>query len=392
MEQEKLRAERTPEVKLIAFHLPQFHTFPENDKWWGKGFTEWTNVKKAEPQYEGHYQPKVPLNNNYYCLMDDETQVWQSDLAQKYGVWGFCYYHYWFKDGKKLLEKPLERMLHNREVTIPFCLCWANENWTKRWDGGNNEIIVEQDYGNEKDWESHFEYLLQFFKDERYITLNGKPVMLIYRPEEIPHVNKMLRYWNKRAKEYGLNGLCFMIQNGTWFFHPSYEMGEFSYQIKFYPMFSTNLQKIGLDKLEKIRKVYRTMDKFKIACLIDKLMDLRRKVKKQITTELTKMDYDKLWETALASESRSEFIEGAFVDWDNTARKKNGACCIGPTPEKFELYMQRLYKKVKDNNQQPLVFINAWNEWGEGAYLEPDEKYQYRYLEAINKALKIVNE
>ena len=134
------------------------------------------------------------------------------------------------------------------------------------------------------------------------------------------------------------------------------------------------------------------MNKYKMAYIVDILLELRRKVKKKIKTKLTKMDYDKLWEVALASEARNKFIEGAFVDWDNTARKKNGACCIGATPEKFASYMQRLYKKVKDNNQQPIIFINAWNEWGEGAYLEPDEKHQYRYLEAINKALKIVNE
>mgnify|MGYP000647609887 FL=1 len=149
-----------------------------------KGFTEWVNTKKATPLFEGHYQPKVPLNENYYNLLDDNVKIWQADLAKKYGVFGFCYYHYWFKDGKKLLEKPLEQMLKNKDVNIPFCMSWANENWSKRWDGGNQEIIAEQDYGTEDDWKKHLLYMVQFFKDERYITLNGDPVFLFINPKK----------------------------------------------------------------------------------------------------------------------------------------------------------------------------------------------------------------
>ena len=171
-------------IKTIAFYLPQYHAIPENDKFWGKGFTEWINTKKATPLFEGHYQPKVPLNENYYNLLDDNVKIWQADLAKKYGVFGFCYYHYWFKDGKKLLEKPLEQMLKNKDVNIPFCMSWANENWSKRWDGGNQEIIAEQDYGTEDDWKKHLLYMVQFFKDERYITLNGDPVFLIYNQKK----------------------------------------------------------------------------------------------------------------------------------------------------------------------------------------------------------------
>lgn len=157
--------------KIIALYLPQFHTIPENDKWWGNGFTEWTNTRKAKPLFKGHYQPKTPLNENYYDLSDVTVMEKQAELAKKYGVYGFCYYHYWFKNGKKLLEKPIENMLSDKKVKIPFCLCWANENWSRNWNGGNREILMEQDYGNKKDWDKHFEYLLNFLKTNDIFAL-----------------------------------------------------------------------------------------------------------------------------------------------------------------------------------------------------------------------------
>lgn len=376
-------------IKTIAYYLPQYHAIPENDKFYGKGFTEWTNVKKAEPQFEGHYQPRIPLDSNYYCLLDDDVKIWQSELAQKYGLWGFCYYHYWFKDGKKLLEKPLEQMLVNKNVTIPFCLCWANENWSKRWDGGNNEVIVAQDYGTEDGWEKHFEYLFQFFKDERYITLDGKPILLIYKPEEIPNVDQMIEYWDKKAQDKGLQGICFMIQNSSWFFKPSYEMGSFSYQIKFYPFFGVGLKGTSMKKLRDLRKTYKFLKKLDLLWAVEVISKIRRKhIANKAVDDLVKFDYDELWEIALASETSNELIEGAFTDWDNTPRKKKGFCCVGASPLKFEKYMGRLLEKVKTNNQKPVIFINAWNEWGEGAYLEPDEKFQYEYLKALARVLK----
>lgn len=376
-------------IKTIAYYLPQFHSIPENDRAWGKGFTEWTNTKKAKPMFEGHYQPKVPLNNNYYCLLDDDVKIWQAKLAKQYGVFGFCYYHYWFKDGKMLLEKPAEQMLNNKEVDLPFCFSWANENWSKRWDGGNQELIAVQDYGTEEDWRRHLEYLIPFFKDERYITLNGEPVFLIYKPEEIPNVNEMISFMNKEIKKYGFQSICFMIQNPNWFFSPSYDMGKFSYQIKFHPFFALAYKDKNMNHLYTMQRIYRLLKYIRLEWLLEKgLKWIRKKRHASEENTQTKLDYDEIWEAILRSEADSKFIEGAFTDWDNTARKKNGYVHIGGSPEKFSNYMKKLYYKVERNGQTPVVFLNAWNEWCEGAYLEPDELNGYAYLEALKNAQK----
>ena len=197
-------------MKVIAFYLPQFHDIPENDKWWGKGFTEWTNVKKARPLFDGHRQPRTPLNDNYYCLLDDDVKVWQAKIAKEHGIYGFCYYHYWFL-GKKLLEKPMEQMLANPKIDIPFCICWANDAWTKAWVG-ETKTIMEQKYGGEDDWKEHFNYLLSFFKDHRYIKEDNKPLVVIYRPEIIECLNDMLKCWDRLARDVGFDGLVYAYQ------------------------------------------------------------------------------------------------------------------------------------------------------------------------------------
>ena len=220
-------------MKVIALYLPQFHNIPENDEWWGDGFTEWTNVRKAVPYFEGHNQPEKPLNGNYYNLLDDNVKIWQADLAKKYGVYGFCYYHYWF-NGKKLLEKPMEQMLANKSIDQHFCVCWANEPWTKAWVN-ETKVLIPQKYGREKEWKEHFDYLLPFFKDERYILHDGKPLMVIYRPQVIDCISEMITYWNKLAVEYGFKkGLCFAYQT-----YGMEEKGDsmFDYSIEFQPAY-----------------------------------------------------------------------------------------------------------------------------------------------------------
>ena len=374
-------------IKIIPFYLPQFHTIPENDKWWGIGFTEWTNVRKAKSLFAGHDQPKIPLNGNYYNLLDDEVKMWQAELAKKYGIFGFCYYHYWFKGGKKLLEKPAEQMLKNKMIQLPFCFCWANENWSRNWDGGNQEIIMEQGYGEKKEWEMHLQYLLDFFKDDRYMTVDGKPLLIIYKPEQIVELQEMIRYFKKRVKEEGFPGLCCAFQFPTYYVDMFYRKDIFDYRIGFEPVYSRNVEKLvypgTAKKVEMIRKVFG-----------ERPISFYRKTKgnKQSTNWgksqcLAMYFYDETWEKILSNVWTKEFLPGAFVDWDNTPRNKHGVMYEGFTIEKFEEYMKRLVKRAREE-KKPMIFINAWNEWGEGAFLEPDERYGYQKLEAIKKALK----
>lgn len=380
-------------AKVIAFYLPQYHCIPENDKWWGKGFTEWTNTRKAKPLFKGHYQPKTPLNENYYNLLDPKVMEEQSKLAQKYGVSGFCYYHYWFKNGKKLLEKPIEAMLKNKNISIPFCLCWANENWTRRWDGGKNEIIMEQDYGDEQEWEQHFSYLLPFFKDERYIRINNKPVFVIYKPQLIPKLKKMLNFFKKSAKANGLDGIVFLSQHPSWILDKKYNPSYFDYLIEFEPFFtySTKDKKVDISNYSKTNKVWNIINENEILLLllnyVKKIRDKVIKEKNIDNTLLQIKDYDEYWSYILNNRvTSSKLIRGAFTDWDNTARKKNGMMFKGASPEKFEQYFKKL---VEDNTSiDNLIFINAWNEWAEGAYLEPDMKYGYAYLNALYNCVK----
>lgn len=369
--------------KVIAFYLPQFHEVPENNYWWGQGFTEWTNVRKAKPLFPGHVQPNIPLNDNYYNLLNKDTQEWQSELAMKYGLFGFCYYHYWFKNGKRILEKPAEQMLINKEIKIPFCFCWANENWTRNWDGGNREVMIEQDYGGKKDWKAHFEYLLPFFRDKRYITYSGKPVLIIYKPDLIPEIWSMVRYFRKRAEEEGFPGLYIGYQFPSYRYDLFFRKDIFDFSIGFEPANNRyiRLGQTENNKLNKVRKI-----------IPERIIEVYRKKKMESETfaassivssgEMQKFSFDEAWETILAAEWKPEFLPGAFCGWDNTPRNTKGLVYTGFTVQKFEHYFQALLKRARDEFK-PAVFINAWNEWGEGAFLEPDEFYKFEKLETI---------
>lgn len=374
-------------IKTITFYLPQFHCIPENDKAHGKGFTEWTNTKKAKPLFEGHYQPRTPLNENYYNLLDDGVMQSQAKMAKEYGVFGFCYYHYWFKNGKKLLEKPVENMLENPDVDIPFCLSWANENWSKRWDGGNHELIVEQDYGNKSEWESHFQYLLKFFKDDRYITVEGKPLFIIYKPEQIPSVGKMVKYFRKRAVQSGLKGLFIAVQ------YPKYycdmrKRNVFDMYIEFEPAFTQEYRRI-LNRgkfTNTVKKVLFNMHLEKLAVYLENRKEKKVIAKMGTERKLDVRDYDSDWKEILERKVEDEKMAlGGFVDWDNTARNTKGVVYKGATPKKFGRYIKQLREKAQRESRYPVIFLNAWNEWAEGAYLEPDEKYGYGYLEEMQK-------
>lgn len=368
-------------MKIIAFYLPQFHEIPENDEWWGKGFTEWVNVKKAKPLFKGHEQPRVPLGKNYYNLLSPETQVWQAKIAREYGVYGFCYYHYWF-DGKMLLEKPMENMLHNPDVDMPFCICWANEPWTKAWVG-ETKVLIPQHYGEKKEWADHFNYLLPFFKDSRYITEDSKPLVVIYRPEVIGCLNEMLDYWQELAKENGFPGLTVAYQNIDFDLQTDKDDSRFDYDIEFQPLYAQHdMTKNTHPHLKAMRR--------KLAGIVERRFgfDLMR-YGAGFFNKGVQVDYDEVWKKVLERKPETEKnIPGAFVTWDNTPRKgEKGQVFVGDTPEKFKKYLSAQIKRAKDVYHKDFIFMYAWNEWAEGGYLEPDERFGYGNLEAIRKAL-----
>lgn len=364
-------------MRIIAFYLPQFHSFEENDRWWGKGFTEWTNMKSARPLFEGHYQPRIPLNNNYYNLLDNSVMKWQSELAKKYGIYGFCYYHYWF-DGKLLMEKPMENMLKNANIKLPFCISWANEDWTQAWVDKSHKVLITQTYGTEKDWKNHYEYLYQFFIDDRYMKEDGKPIFIIYRPELIKDLRKMLELWNSLAIQDGFKGICYIYQFKNFNHLKSKDGDLFQYGIEYQPVFS--------------RKDYKKTLGFVNQYFTNLVASVfKRPTKKE---NIICYDYDKEWNHILNTIPRdNKMIPGAFVDWDNTPRHKNrGSVYLNVTPEKFEKYLSAQIKRTREVYHKDMLFLFAWNEWGEGGYLEPDNKYQYRMLEAVKNALEKNNE
>lgn len=375
-------------MKIIAFYLPQFHNIPENDEWWGDGFTEWVNVKKAKPMYEGHKQPREPLNDNYYDLLDDDVKIWQAKIAKEHGVYGFCYYHYWF-NGKMLLEKPMEQMLANPKVDIPFCICWANEPWTKAWVNEEKKVLIPQFYGKKAEWKDHFDYLLPFLKDDRYIKKDGKPLFVMYRPNVMDCVKKMMEYWNELAQEAGLPGITFAYQSGDFDWNNDKTAEYFDYDIEFQPAYGRHMllsdKKSVLNTLKKIRRnVAGFFEKrFGIDLLRYGATELRK------VTKTNYIEYDKVWKTILEmTPVRNNSIPGAFVRWDNSPRHGERAQIItGENPEKFRKYLSAQIKHAKNDYHEDMIFMYAWNEWAEGGYLEPDKEYGFGYLEAIRDAL-----
>ena len=357
--------------KIMAFYLPQFHAIRENDEWWGHGFTEWTNVKSAKPQFKWHHQPEIPLHKNYYDLSNVKVMVDQAKLAQKYGIDGFVYYHYWFS-GKKLLEKPLENMLATPDVNIKFCLCWANETWSRTWSGAEKEILIQQNYEeDEKALKEHFDYLLQFFKDDRYIKVNNKPMLIIYKPHLINNLNFMCDLWNDFAVKEGFDGIYLGFQHESVYYYLD-RVERFNFAINFEPFYT-----VGHDL--KFNMVYRCADKLK------RVLFKKAKV----------YSYDTIWDRILIrdnSEIKKLFTvyQSAFPAWDNTPRRGSNAIIFkGAAPKKFNEYFNKLYLKCINDE---FIFVNAWNEWAEGAHLEPDERNGFKYLESIKHAVDNINQ
>ena len=374
----------TAAVKLVAMYFPQLHAIPENDEWWGEGFTDWVNVMSAMRHYEDHHQPRVPLNKNYYDQSELDTMLWQIDLAKEYGIFGFCHYHYWF-DGKQLLETPTNNLLDNKHVDFPFCLSWANETWSRRWDARESHILIQQTHPPAvESWKRHFDYLIRAWTDERAIRVDNKPVFIIYRPHHITEINQMLDFWRESAVKYGLDGLYFIAQKQ--YEHPLEEALEnFDAEFQFQPFESIYSPDFESGTLKQNKWVQL------LRALPESVQNHLRNLEYKYFQRLSFHEYDKVWKHAIKirEHTRLTTYPGAFVDWDNTARyKKRATIFKGASPERFEYWFTQLVKSMpKRNLPENLIFINAWNEWAEGAYMEPDETHGFRYLEAVKNTL-----
>lgn len=356
-------------TKTIAYFLPQFHEIPENNKWWGAGFTEWTNLKKATPLYKGH-NIFEPLNDNYYNLLDKETVIWQTELAKEYSVYGFCYYHYWFK-GKKLLEKPAENLLQWKDIDQKFMFMWANHNWSRSWVG-EKEILLKQEYGDQNDWIEHINYLMQFFKDPRYIKIGNKPVFQIYIVQGMP-LKEMVHIWDRECKKNGFDGI-FMIENVR--DYKVIEKNQFSGACD---AITFQEHQVSISYYKKNNPIYflRRLKRwiFKRWSMAQKIVALEH--------------YDIIIRNSLKVMRKVNPRVKAFfsvcLEWDNTPRYgKNGSVITGATPEKFKKYLKRAKHYSEERNQE-FLFVACWNEWCEGMVLEPTKKDGYRYLEAIKE-------
>lgn len=362
-------------MKVIAFYLPQYHRIPENDKWWGNGFTEWTNLRKAKPLFEGHNQPRVPLNKHYYNLLDPNEIRRQAELANEYGIYGFCIYHYWF-NGHMLLQKPVELLLKTKDINTHYCICWANESWTNAWVSSSNKFLIKQNQGNRDEWIHHFNYLLPFFKDPRYIKIDGKPFFVIYRPELFANMSDMINLWNQMAIDNGFKGMIFSYQVIE---RNLKSENSFDYRIEYEPVYANYDLNHNNHKFLKAVKHQ----------LVKIARPLNINLEYVHPEGLIQRDYDKTWEAIINRKPVDEkALPGAFVDWDNTPRKQNrGSLMKGYDVKKFESYLTKQIVHAKKEYHKNMLFIFAWNEWTEGGYLEPDETDGYKRLEAVRNAL-----
>ena len=357
-----------PKTRAIAFYLPQFHPVPENDEWWSRGFTEWRNVAKAMPLFPGHYQPHLPADLGFYDLRLPEIREAQAELAREHGIHGFCYYHYWF-NGRRILERPFNEVLESGKPDLPFCLCWANENWTRVWDGGERNVLLEQHYSHEDDL-AHIRSLIPAFKDPRYIRINGKPLFLVYRTELLSNPDETAALWQEEARKAGLPGLYLArVEN----FKKGIDPGDIGFDaaVEFAPDSSC---------------AGTALFRGRIASLIGKF-----KLLPAVFRDSWFYSYPATVRGMLSKpEPGYRWFRCVTPMWDNSARRSvNANIFVGSTPSIYKQWLSKIISRTQQrfSGDEQIVFINAWNEWAEGCHLEPDEKWGRAYLEATREAL-----
>lgn len=352
-------------IKFIAFYLPQFHPIPENNKWWGKGFTEWTNVAQAKPLFKGHHQPNIPKDLGFYDLRLEESRVDQAKMASKYGISGFCYWHYWLGGGKRILEKPIESVLKTKKPNFPFCLGWANHSWTNIWNNEPDKKLLIQKYPGKEDDIDHINYLISVFKDKRYIKVDGKPLFIIFKPNDIPNLIEKIELWKKIAKKSFPEGIYFL----------GMDMNDIK-----------SGKDLGLDGV-----IFSTLG---VLNNKNKIIDIIKKNFWRISRKTNLggpqiIDYKELIDLMVPKLDALD-VEGypcIFPNWDNTPRRgKKGLVVYNSKPEYFQKVIEKAVQKISNKkNEKKMIFIKSWNEWAEGNYLEPDYKWGTSFLEILKK-------
>jgi len=372
-------------ARVIAFYLPQFHPIPENDEWWGKGFTEWTNVAKAKKLFPDHCQPRLPADLGFYDLRLPEVREAQAILARKAGVEAFCYWHYWFGNGRRILERPFEEVLASGEPDFPFCLAWANQSWTGIWYGNPKRLLIKQEYPGLADQEAHFRYVQRAFEDPRYLTVEGKPLFVIFAPQELPSARAFVEHWRELAFKAGLPGLFLVALSHR--FNPMHD----PYFDPLLEPFDAVVPHVPQDYLQTIAKATRRTD-------------IRRRIRElnfgawlnsfkrgDYLRRPNRIQYADVVRHALQDLPPGDrFLPCVLPGWDNTPRSGfRGVVYEGNTPELFAEYLAKAVRRVSHlPEQHRLVFLKAWNEWAEGNYVEPDIFHGHAFLDAIRTVVK----
>ncbi len=354
-------------ARVIAFYLPQFHPIPENDEWWGKGFTEWANVGKAKPLFKGHYQPRVPADLGYYDLRVPETRKAQADMAREHGVEGFCYWHYWFGNGKRLIERPFNEVFASGEPDFPFCLAWANESWKGFAHGlKNRNLLLEQLYPGVEDYTAHFNEILPVFKDKRYLTVDGKPIFMIYKPIADPEVKVFIETWRRLAVENGLEGIYFVGHKND------------------STISNADIMASGVDALN----IVRMNDFFLQRSFVQKATAYFNKIFRSMPLIYSYKEMSKYF---INEEDRKGNIYPSIIPgWDHTPRSGHEGLVIhDSTPTLFEKHVNKAIDIIKDKEpEHKIIFIKSWNEWAEGNYMEPDRRWGMKYLRTLKKCIE----
>ena len=363
-------------MKIIAFYLPQYHPTVHNNEWWGEGFTEWTNVAKAEKYFRGHYQPKIPADLGFYDLRVPEVREKQVELAKLAGVDAFCYYHYWFGNGQRELERPFDEVLKSGKPDFPFCLCWANETWARKFwnkDGAvvGRDILVEQTYPGVDDYRNHFETILPAFKDNRYVKIDGKPVFMIYSPLDFKDVKNFISLWNKWAQENGFSGVYFI-----------------AYTLNIAQEYDA-LKRNGFNSVCccRLRDIASCQAQSKIKNLAFKVY---QRFRWYLTHSPRIFDYRKIYKKFIGSEEidHEDVFPTLIPNWDHTPRSgRKGYLFTNSDPEHFKMHCEDVFSKISSKKEKKqIVFLKSWNEWGEGNYMEPDLRYGLGFIDALKKA------